>query len=207
MRRRPAWKAHVTGGVYTIEITHNALTGQWHPHLHAIIDGRFYPHSELLRDWQDVVRDQAGADIRAVRGIRKLANYLAAYVAKSCDLDALDHAQLPEWAIETHGLRLAQTFGSLQACKPQTADDSELDPLPIRHVDLDVHELAYDAFLGNLIAGSLLRILEPHRSVKHIPEPGFILGLIRAYWRTQKPQQGPDPPNPRDRDQDQLRLS
>lgn len=205
MRRRRDWRHHVTGGVYTIEITLNDQTGQWHPHLHAIIDGSFYAHRDLLRTWENVVGAHAGVDIRAVRGVRKLANYLACYVAKSCDLNDLGHHQLAEWAIETHGLRLAQTFGRLQACKPQTADQSELDPLPIRHVDVDVHELAWAASLGNQAAAIVLRLLEP-RANRPEPDPSQVLRAIHSYNHPHNNPHGPPEPPPRDRDADQMKL-
>lgn len=200
MRRRPDWKAHVVAGVYTIEITFNEGTGQWHPHLHAIIDGFFYAHQDLLCQWQSVVGDHAGVDIRAVRGIRKLANYLACYVAKSCDLDHLSHRQLAEWAIETHGLRLAQTFGRLQKCKPQSPDQAELDPLPIRHVDIDVHDLAYAASHKSVIANQLLSLLEPQPHSQPDPDPGLIFGLIARFNAQQYPTTFPKTAPPRERE-------
>lgn len=200
MRRTVQWVNHVSGGVYTIEITYNEGTGQWHPHLHAIIDGSYWAQNALLRQWETVVGDQAGVDIRAVRGIRKLANYLACYVAKSCDLDHLTHRQLAEWAIETHGLRLAQTFGSLQKCKPQSVDADELDPLPIRHVEIDVHELAYAASMASPIAEQLLRLLEPRPHRRPEPEPGDVLRLINAYNNPHSMPHGPQLPPKRERD-------
>lgn len=206
MRRRPDWKAHVVGGVYTIEITFNEGTGQWHPHLHAIIDGTYYPQPELLNAWQGVVGDHSGVDIRAVRGVRKLANYLASYVAKSCDLSHLTHEQLAEWAVQTHGLRLAQTFGCLQKCKPQTPDTNELDPMPTRIVDLNVHHLAWDASRGHATAERLLRLLEPNRRPTTPEDPGAILAMIHRYNRPHDIPHGPAPPPPRVRDADQLTL-
>ena len=136
MRRSELWAYHVRGGVYTIEITFNSQTQQWHPHLHAIVDGTYFPHSELLHLWQHIVGDQCGVDIRLVVGVRKISNYLAAYVAKSCDLDRLAPNELAEWAIQTHGLRLAQTFGSFHGVK---AVEVEADESAYRSMDLDVN--------------------------------------------------------------------
>lgn len=207
LRRRSDWPTHVVGGVYTLEITFNTTTQQWHPHLHAIVDGTYWAHADLLSTWETVVGDHAGVDIRAVHGVRKLANYLACYVAKSCDLRTLEPRQLAEWAIETHGLRLAQTFGSLQGCKPQTGDEAELDPLPTRIVDLNVHHLAWDAARGNPRAERLLRLIEPHRRPAPIEDPAATLAAIHAYNRPHLIPHGPEPPPPRDRDADQLRFS
>lgn len=166
MRRSAAWATHVTGGVYTIEITHNPDSGQWHPHLHAIIDGRFWLHSDLLATWQRVVHDHAGVDIRAVHGARKLANYLAAYVAKSCDLSRLLPRELAAWAVETHGLRLAQTFGDLHAMKPQ---NDPREPTINRLIDVCVNRIAYEESWGDSMAGRILATL--------VPAPGDPPGL------------------------------
>lgn len=200
MRRRPLWGFHVTGGVYTIEITHNPSTGQWHPHLHAIIDGKFFPHSDLQLLWEKTVSDHAGVDIRAVRGVRKLANYMASYVAKSCDLSQLRPAQLTEWAIETHGLRLAQTFGCLQSCKPQSTDPDELEPRPIRHVEIDVHGLAWAASWGHPEAQHILEALEPRRGLKPPIDHGLVLGAINRYnaWTSSLDLSARPPPRERD---------
>lgn len=200
MRRRPEWTSSVTGGVYTIEVTFNARSAQWHPHLHAIIDGRYFPHANLLRLWQHTVGAHAGVDIRAVRGVRKLANYLACYVAKSCDLDHLSTEQLAEWAVETHGLRLAQTFGRLQNCKPQSEGPDELEPLPIRYVEIDVHALAYAATHSDLIADQLLRLLEPRKGPRLDSNPSDVLRLIHAFNNAQHPTQFPEAPPRRERE-------
>lgn len=199
MRRRPEWRQHVRGGVYTIEITHNPKTDRWHPHLHAIIDGIYWPHDALLGLWTAIVRDHAGVDIRAVHGVRKLANYLAAYVAKSCDLSKLATDQLAEWAVETHGLRLAQTFGSLQKCKPQTDD---LEPLPTRMVEIDVNDLAYHASCGLRLPEQLLTALEPCRGARPDQNPGEIMMWIHEF-NNPLPSK---PKRPRVRDPDQLYM-
>lgn len=199
MRRTAEWQQHVVSGVYTIEITFSEQAQQWHPHLHAIIDGRFWSHRGILRLWEHLVKDHAGVDIRAVRGIRKLANYLACYVAKSCDLKSLTGPRLAEWAIETHGLRLAQTFGSLQRCKPQT-DDPE--PLPHRLVEIDVNDIAYHASCGIALADQLLVLLEPGRPARLAQNPATVAGLICAF---NNPYPRPPPP-PRERIDRQMHL-
>ena len=201
MRRKPCWKNHVAGGVYTIEVTYNADTAQWHPHLHAIIDGTYFAQAELLMLWEATVNDQAGVDIRAVHGVRKLANYLACYVAKSCDLGNLGPDQIAEWAVETHGLRLAQTFGDLHNAKPQT---DEQDPVSIGIVECDVNDLAFVASFGVPAALELINRLEPKRGATEPVEPDLILALLRDY-NDGLPPKPPPKPKP-DRTQQYLPL-
>lgn len=199
MRRRPEWTDHVSSGIYTVEITFNSATERWHPHLHAIIDGLYFPQPELLRLWQRTVGDHAGVDIRAVHGIRKLANYLACYVAKSCDLGNLRSDRLPEWAVATHGLRLAQTFGTLHHAKPQTEPP---EPVAIGILELDVNDLAYVASFGVPVAVELINLIEPHRSCAVDRDPAAIAELIAVYndGLPHRPQPRPPP------DRSQLQL-
>lgn len=200
MRRTPQWTKHVTCGVYTLEITHNALTNQWHPHLHAIIDGSYWPHRDLLTLWEGVVHDQAGVDIRAVHGVRKLANYLAAYVAKSCDLSKLPSGKLAEWAVATHGLRLAQTFGRLQICKPQT---EPAEPPILSNIMIDLNRLAYDASWGNQTASAILKTLMPGGTPRDRIDWDALGRAIITYDR---PLSRSRPP-PREHDRNQIPLA
>ncbi len=190
LRRRPAWTRNVVQGIYTVEITHNAHTRLWHPHLHAIIDGQYWPHRELLRQWEAIVGDQAGVHIRAVHGISKLARYLASYVAKSCDLSKLNPTHLAEWAVETHGLRLAQTFGRLHAHKPQSEPN---EPAATCIVDIDVNRLAYEASWHNAAAAAILDTLSTGRD----PASGLCpadLALTIDAWSRHPSTRGRSPP-------------
>lgn len=146
LRKSPAWRHYVAGGIYTIEITWNQSTQQWHPHIHAIIDGKYWPHHDLLEKWSQILHYDGGVDIRLVHGNRKIANYLACYVAKSCDLSQLPPDQLAEWAVETHALRLAQTFGFLHGTHP--AQD-RVSASTYRILPVNVNTIAKRAELGD----------------------------------------------------------
>lgn len=174
MRRTFEWLAHVRGGVYTLEITYNQSTSQWHPHLHAIIDGSYFPHPDLLKLWSQICDDESGVDIRKVVGIRKIANYLAAYVSKSCDLSNLPPDQLCEWAIETQSLRLAQTFGSYHANKP--ASDKVM-VCSYTKLPVNVNALAAKAELGDERCESVLRALS---GSSPCDRPDFMFMVARA---------------------------
>lgn len=178
MRRGSSWKDHVSQGVYTIEITWSQKRRQWHPHLHAIIDGVYYAHQAILDEWESIVGDQAGVDIRAVHGVHKLANYLSTYVAKTCDLAQLPPEKLAEWAVQTHGLRLAQTFGRLQACKPQTEPP---EPKATRTVPVDVNLMAQRAANGDRIADQALRCIESDPAPCDQFDPATVGGWLLSY--------------------------
>jgi len=62
----------VAGGVYSIEVTWNAERGDWHPHLHALMDAPYIRWAELRDAWRgatcDAVRKaEARAEGRAGR--------------------------------------------------------------------------------------------------------------------------------------------
>lgn len=192
MRRNRRWPKHVHGGIYTVEITYNAAADQWHPHLHAIIDGTYWPQAEILDLWQTVLHDHGGVDIRAIRGIRKLANYLAAYVAKSCDLTRLSKSNLAEWAIETQSLRLAQTFGSIHRFKPS---HEEPEHHPTQHVAFDINELATWAQAGEMNALRLIQSLEPRGILKRQATEATIRALISTLRQDHAPTRAPPNPN------------
>lgn len=189
LRRRPSWKHHVTQGVYTIEITWSAKRQQWHPHLHAIIDGAFWIQKDILQEWEWIVGDHAGVDIRAVHGVHKLANYLSTYVAKSCALSDLPSDRLAEWAVQTHALRLAQTFGGLQTSKPQT---EPRDPVATRTVPVDVDLMAMRAEHGDNVADQALRALEASPAPCDQFPPNVVGGWLLNYIHRFSPK--PEPP-------------
>lgn len=174
LRRTPLWQCLVRGGIYTVEITFNRETEQWHPHLHAIIDGKYIPHSDLLEIWSQILHDSGSVHITKVHGIRKVSNYLAAYVSKSCDLSKLPPNQLVEWAIETHSLRLAQTFGCYHANQP--AQD-KLIVTSYRLLPVDVNKLAYKAECGDSKCSDVLAALS---GSSPCDRPDFMFMVARA---------------------------
>jgi len=64
LRRTAGWKAHVTGGVAFLEI--KATAAGWHPHLHILVQGRYFPQKELSHLWFTVTGDSYVVDIRDV---------------------------------------------------------------------------------------------------------------------------------------------
>jgi hypothetical protein len=86
LRRRAWWRAHVAGGVAVEEVTRNARTGEWHPHLHLVIDADV-PQAVLQATlgglWAAVTRDSYILDLRPFLGatvahdLRELCKYTA----------------------------------------------------------------------------------------------------------------------------------
>jgi len=86
LRRRAWWRAHVAGGVAVEEVTRNVRTGEWHPHLHLIIDAdvsQAVLQAELAVLWAVVTQDSHILDLRPFHGaevahdLRELCKYTA----------------------------------------------------------------------------------------------------------------------------------
>lgn len=194
LRRSPLWKRKVTAGVYAIEVTINRATRRWHPHIHAIIDGTFFEQAQLLQLWEAIVGDHAGVDIRKVNSASQTARYIASYVSKTSHLDHLTSEALAEWAVELHGMRLAQTFGTLHGVK--VVADPEAHPRS-RPFEFDLNTTAWMARAGCRRSDELLRQL-----TKTVPKherwsPEYMLARIREHpeGRIHQPSAPRPPPD------------
>lgn len=125
LRRVKSWRKRVTGGVYALEVTWNAETGLWHPHIHAIIDGSFYPQRALSDDWLEASGDSKIVDIRAVHSRRSVASYIARYVAKPMDVLDWTHKAICEYAEALAGTRMVHTWGKFHGTQPDEREEPE----------------------------------------------------------------------------------
>lgn len=98
MRQRAYWKNNVIGGAFVIEITGHP--GDWHAHIHAIIEARWMNYDRLKAIW---IACSGSTGIYITRlSKNKVVNYLTKYLTKSgvseelqmCMSDALKSARL-----------------------------------------------------------------------------------------------------------------
>jgi hypothetical protein len=64
-------EVHVAGGIAVEEVTRNARTGEWHPHLHLVIDSALPEavlQGKLAELWAAVTGDSHIIDGRPFRG-------------------------------------------------------------------------------------------------------------------------------------------
>jgi len=144
LRRTKSWRAHVPGGIYGLEVKLSTNDGRWHPHLHAVIDGTYYPQDEIREMWRLALNNpdspwKIGPDeplmvhIEAVLDRRKVGDYVGKYVTKPADLETWPELALAEYAAAMHGQRLLHTFGTLHGVKLDPADPND-DPAATTHV-------------------------------------------------------------------------
>lgn len=112
LRRHTDWKSHVSGGVYAIEVTRSDLREQWHPHLHVVYDGAYYPQDMLAAAWEQVTGDSRVVWVTAVHDGQRAAAYIAKYVTKGVEVDLADDDVIIELAEAMAGRRMLHAFGT-----------------------------------------------------------------------------------------------
>jgi hypothetical protein len=123
LRSLPVWHRHVRGGVYAAQVTRNTKKGEWHAHLHIIVDGEYFPQNQLRDAWFAVTGDSKIVDIRPVPDRAKIAKYVAEYVSRPNEVACWGWAAIEEYAEAMHGRRLVHTFGSAHGIKVEDEDD------------------------------------------------------------------------------------
>lgn len=112
LRRRKDFAAAVSGGVWFFQIKKSKTDGMWHPHIHAVVTGKYLPRRRLSHLWSQVTYGSFVADIRSINDPQKVANDVARYAtcpADLADLPADDAITLVE---ALHGRRICGTWGS-----------------------------------------------------------------------------------------------
>ena len=89
LRHRATWKRHVAGGVYILEITRNTETGLWHPHLHILYHGSYYPHAEISKQWREITHGSHVVWVKKVTDVEGAARELAKYIGKPQRISSL----------------------------------------------------------------------------------------------------------------------
>jgi hypothetical protein len=112
LRQRGFWSRFVNGGIGTLEVTYNAGTGQWHPHLHILLDGLYIPHSIVSSEWSMVTGGSFVVHVAAVHSRDDAGRYIAKYVAKPSEMVNLPPARTVELALALSGRRTLITFGT-----------------------------------------------------------------------------------------------
>lgn len=112
-RRRKLWRTKVDGGCAFLEIKRSCQNTRWHPHLHILIEGRYFPYQKLKAAWYAITGDSFIIDIRLVRDSRQASYYVTKYAAKPLHKSYLDDPlRLDEAILALHGRKLVLTFGN-----------------------------------------------------------------------------------------------
>ena len=132
-RRSKEWKEHVTGGIYAVQITRGKPGEGWHPHLHILIDGKFWDQRSLSLAWSKCNGGSPICDIRAVHDREATVNYVTRYITRPNDIASWEPGEIEEYARATRGLRFFQTFGTSHKATLDHRDPND-KPAPSRRV-------------------------------------------------------------------------
>lgn len=98
LRQRVLWEERVDGGVAFLELTYDATRGSWNPHLHAVLDGKYFDLQDLRTLWLSCTGDSHNIKIKLIRRKPDAVWYVTKYATKPLppsvveDPDALDEA-------------------------------------------------------------------------------------------------------------------
>lgn len=116
------WK----GGVWFFQVKPSESDGCWHPHLHIVLDGEYTDWKRLSQKWEETTGDSFITDIRPVRDIEEVAEYVARYAAQPIPLDKVSDEQLKELFESLFGSRLSGTWGTGKAIRLSSQPKEDL---------------------------------------------------------------------------------
>lgn len=154
LRQQKAWKSHIRGGITVMEITRNAQTGAWHPHLHILADGVYWRQADLSQCWEVASGGSRIVDIRMIRSRKAAAEYVSKYVGKHPVRDQWPDSAAVEWVMAMAGQRVCQTFG---CCHGRRLTREKVErPLGCEHL-ASLAAIWHDATHGDIRAQRIQR--------------------------------------------------
>lgn len=154
LRRSKPWREKVIGCIAVLEVKWSPRSEQWHPHLHLITDGDYWPQRALSDAWQQASRGAPIVHIRKIHRRSDIATYVSKYVTDTSKNDSLPYEKLAEYALAMHGLRLISSTGKMHGRIRESAPKETRAEL--EHV-AHLGALADEAYSGNLRASRILR--------------------------------------------------
>lgn len=169
--RKDEWfRSKVTGGVKTLEVKRGKLSGNWHPHIHLLLEGDFVKQQTLSGLWEQITEDSNNVYCELLRqgeqGEEQAVQYGTKYACKPVP-EAIyrNPSDLLEAMDVLKGKRMFDYIGTWRKAKK---------PEPVRANDWQrvdrLHRLATRARYGcresrlwlQLIAESRLELLLSH---------------------------------------------
>jgi len=111
-RKRSILKKSIAGGIWFFQIKTSKSNGQWHPHIHALIDSPYIPHSDLKRHWLAITGDSSVVDIRPIKDRDSTSLHVARYAAAPCDLTTFPLEEAADIVKTLDGRRICGTWGT-----------------------------------------------------------------------------------------------
>jgi len=112
LRSKKEFSKSVTGGVWFFQIKKSKNDGCWHPHIHAVVTGDFFPRRRLSKIWLQITNGSMVTEIRAIKDPQGAANEVARYATSPGDLSVLSPDDGLEMVDALHGRRICGTWGT-----------------------------------------------------------------------------------------------
>lgn len=127
-RKLKFFKQHVKGGVWFFQIHKAKSDNLWHPHLHCVLDADWMDKYVISAHWEVITGDSKIINIKEVKDVSKMAEYVARYAARPSILSKLDEPDRLELMTCLHGRRLVGCWGeakriTLRPAKPPDSGD------------------------------------------------------------------------------------
>ena len=132
MRQNKRFSRNVKGGIWFFQVKQAKSDGQWHPHIHAIIESQYISQHWLAKTWLAITGTSKIVDIRAIRTAKFAADYVSRYAVRPAKLATLSLRSSLELLTALHGRRLCGTWGSARCVKlseKSTIDGKDWEPL------------------------------------------------------------------------------
>lgn len=127
LRKRALIKNHCDGGIWFFQVKRSKRDHNWHPHIHATIDGDFIAHRKIQKLWARITRGSDQVNIKACTNIENSSKHIARYASRPADLT--DHPELDRLELYNalQHRRLVGSWGSAREIsftpkKPADAD-------------------------------------------------------------------------------------
>lgn len=121
----------IAGAVWSYEVKRGRNSGEWHPHVHAIVLAEQAPDADLLAtEWQELTKDSFIVDVRPIDMADPAGGFAEVfkYAVKFSDMEPADAVHAFE---VLRGARLIGSSGCLfDVDVPEDLTDAPLDGLP-----------------------------------------------------------------------------
>lgn len=153
--RTPLWASRVDGGVAFLEVKYNPSRARWHPHIHALVQGRYIPFDLLRKAWLRITTDSHIVRIQVVHTADLILRYVTTYASKTLrTADFPTDESLREAVAALHGTRLCRTFGTWRGMSlTDTPTSGTWEPVGL------LTDLLAQALQGDPYARSVIRAL------------------------------------------------
>jgi len=116
-RQHKLLKKKQRGGVWFFQLKRSEKSGEWHPHLHVVVDMDYINKVEIQDEWLMVTGDSFVVDIRAIKNPEKVTDYVARYCASPCNLASYTANDQDSIYYALSGKRLCGRFGTGNSCR------------------------------------------------------------------------------------------